>query len=42
MRAAALAVRHYLRPLARCSLGGTCGLFGNGMGFRADVYRRAR
>jgi hypothetical protein len=39
MRAAALAVRHYLRPLARCSLGGTCGLFGNGMGFRADVYR---
>lgn len=39
MRAAALAVRHFLRPLARCSLGGTCGLFGNGMGFRADVYR---
>ncbi|HWM22324.1 MAG TPA: glycosyltransferase family 2 protein [Ilumatobacteraceae bacterium] len=39
MRAAALAVRHYLRPLARCHLGGTCGLFGNGMGFRADVYR---
>ena len=38
-RAAALAVRHYLRPLARCSLGGTCGLFGNGMGFRAAVYR---
>ena len=29
-----------LAPLARCSLGGTCGLFGNGMGFRADVYRR--
>jgi cellulose synthase/poly-beta-1,6-N-acetylglucosamine synthase-like glycosyltransferase len=39
VRAAALAVRHYLRPLARCSLGGTSGLFGNGMGFRADVYR---
>jgi 1,2-diacylglycerol 3-beta-glucosyltransferase len=39
MRAAALAVRHFLRPLARCSLGGTSGLFGNGMGFRADVYR---
>jgi cellulose synthase/poly-beta-1,6-N-acetylglucosamine synthase-like glycosyltransferase len=39
MRAAALAVRHYLRPLARCSLGGTCGLFGNGMAFRADMYR---
>ena len=42
MRAAALAVRHYLRPLARCSLGGTCGLFGNGMGFRADVLPRPR
>ncbi len=39
MRAAALAVRHYLRPLARCSLGGSCGLFGNGMAFRAEMLR---
>lgn len=39
-RAAALAVRHYLRPLGRAQLGGTVGLFGNGMMFAADVLRR--
>lgn len=38
-RAAALAARHYLRPLGRTSLGGSCGLFGNGMVFAADVLR---
>ena len=38
-RAAALAVRHYLRPLGRTELGGASGLYGNGMVFRADVLR---
>lgn len=37
LRAAALAVRHYLRPLARTSVGGSSGLFGNGMAFRSEV-----
>ncbi len=37
MRAAALALRHHLRPLGRTTLGGSCGLYGNGMAFRADV-----
>lgn len=37
LRAAALAVRHYVRPLARTSVGGSCGLFGNGMVFRFDT-----
>jgi cellulose synthase/poly-beta-1,6-N-acetylglucosamine synthase-like glycosyltransferase len=37
LRAAALAVRHYLRPLARTSIGGSSGLYGNGMAFRYDV-----
>jgi hypothetical protein len=36
-RAAALAVRHYLRPLGRTRLGGSAGLHGNGMVFRSDV-----
>jgi cellulose synthase/poly-beta-1,6-N-acetylglucosamine synthase-like glycosyltransferase len=36
-RYAALALRHYVRPLGRTALGGSCGLFGNGMVFRADV-----
>lgn len=39
-RAAALAGRHYLRPLGRTHLGGTTGLFGNGMVFAADVLRQ--
>ena len=37
LRYAALACRHHLRPLGRTALGGSCGLFGNGMAFRADV-----
>jgi cellulose synthase/poly-beta-1,6-N-acetylglucosamine synthase-like glycosyltransferase len=36
-RAAALAVRHYLRPLGRTQLGGSAPLHGNGMAFRAEV-----
>jgi hypothetical protein len=39
LRAAALALRHHLRPLGRTTLGGSCGLFGNGMAFRHDVLR---
>jgi 1,2-diacylglycerol 3-beta-glucosyltransferase len=40
LRFAALAVRHYLRPLGRTWLGAGCGLYGNGMVFRSDVLRR--
>jgi hypothetical protein len=40
LRFAALAVRHYLRPLGRTWLGSGCGLYGNGMVFRSDVLRR--
>lgn len=36
-RAAALAARHFLRPLGRARLGCSAGLFGNGMIFRRDV-----
>lgn len=32
-RYAALACRHYLRPLGRTRIGGSCGLYGNGMIF---------
>jgi hypothetical protein len=39
-RSAALAARHYLRPLGRVALGGSTGLYGNGMMFRRDVFRR--
>jgi hypothetical protein len=41
-RAAALAARHYLRPLGRTQLGGSAGLYGNGMVFRAELLRRHR
>lgn len=37
LRGAALAARHYLRPLGRTSLGGSAGLHGNGMVFSAEV-----
>ncbi len=37
LRYAALACRHHLRPLGRTAIGASCGLFGNGMAFRADV-----
>jgi glycosyltransferase involved in cell wall biosynthesis len=36
-RSAALAARHYLRPLGRAWLGGSAGLYGNGMVFRTEV-----
>jgi cellulose synthase/poly-beta-1,6-N-acetylglucosamine synthase-like glycosyltransferase len=39
-RAAALAARHYLRPLGRNWFGGSSGLYGNGMVFRTDVLAR--
>jgi cellulose synthase/poly-beta-1,6-N-acetylglucosamine synthase-like glycosyltransferase len=40
LRAAALSVRHYLRPLARTTVGASSGLYGNGMAFTADVLRQ--
>ena len=39
LRSAALALRHHLRPLGRTAIGGSCGLFGNGMAFRTEVLR---
>lgn len=42
IRFAALACRHHLRPLGRTRLGASCGLYGNGMGFRRDILRRHR
>lgn len=42
LRAAALALRHHLRPLGRTALGGSCGLFGNGMAFRHEVLQGRR
>lgn len=41
-RAAALAVRHYVRPLGRTELDGSSGLYGNGMAFREPVARANR
>jgi hypothetical protein len=41
-RAAALSVRHFLRPLGRTTLGGSCGLYGNGMAFAAPVLKSHR
>ncbi len=41
-RYAALACRHHLRPLARCRLGASSGLYGNGMMFRRDVMTGRR
>ena len=42
LRHAALVLRHYVRPLGRTVLGGSCGLFGNGMVFRSEVLRERR
>jgi hypothetical protein len=39
LRAVALAARHYLRPLARTALGGSSGLYGNGMVFTDELMR---
>lgn len=37
LRYAALACRHYVRPLGRTRLGGSCGLYGNGMLISRDL-----
>jgi cellulose synthase/poly-beta-1,6-N-acetylglucosamine synthase-like glycosyltransferase len=42
LRYAAIACRHHLRPLARTRLGGSSGLYGNGMAFRTDVLAGRR
>jgi 1,2-diacylglycerol 3-beta-glucosyltransferase len=42
LRHAALALRHYVRPLGRRAIGASCGLFGNGMLFRADLLEQRR
>jgi 1,2-diacylglycerol 3-beta-glucosyltransferase len=42
LRYAAIACRHHLRPLARTVLGASCGLYGNGMAFRAEIIRPRR
>lgn len=42
IRAVALIVLHYLRPLGRMVLGGSTGLKGNGMVFAADILHRYR
>jgi hypothetical protein len=39
-RHAALILRHYIRPLGRTALGGSTGLFGNGMVFRSALLAR--
>jgi cellulose synthase/poly-beta-1,6-N-acetylglucosamine synthase-like glycosyltransferase len=39
LRYAGFALRHYLKPLARTALGGSCGLYGNGMTFRSEILR---
>jgi hypothetical protein len=42
LRFVALASRHYLRPLGRCRLGGSSGLYGNGMAFEWSMLRTRR
>lgn len=42
LRYAAIACRHHLRPLARTRIGGSSGLYGNGMAFRTDVLAGRR
>jgi 1,2-diacylglycerol 3-beta-glucosyltransferase len=41
-RFAALACRHHLRPLGRCRLGWSCGLYGNGMMFDRSLLEGRR
>ncbi len=41
-RYAALACRHHVRSLGRRRLGGSCGLYGNGMAFRSELLRGRR
>ena len=42
LRYAALACRHHLRPLGRTRLGGSSGLYGNGMAFDRDLMSGRR
>jgi hypothetical protein len=42
LRCGALALRHHVRPVGRTAIGGSCGLFGNGMVFRSDLLRDRR
>lgn len=42
LRYAAIACRHHLRPSGRAALGGSCGLYGNGMAFAADILATRR
>ncbi|MEO6123071.1 MAG: glycosyltransferase family 2 protein [Ilumatobacteraceae bacterium] len=42
IRWCALACRHHLRPLGRTALGGSCGLFGNGMAMTKAVALERR
>jgi cellulose synthase/poly-beta-1,6-N-acetylglucosamine synthase-like glycosyltransferase len=42
LRFAALACRHNLRPLGRRAIGGSAGLFGNGMAFERPILRRRK
>lgn len=42
LRSIALMAVHYVRPQGRMVLGGSAGLKGNGMVFRADIMRRYR
>jgi cellulose synthase/poly-beta-1,6-N-acetylglucosamine synthase-like glycosyltransferase len=42
LRYAALACRHHLRPLGRCRIGASAGLYGNGMAFRWWILQRHR
>jgi len=42
LRYAALACRHHLRPLGRTRLGGSSGLYGNGMVFRRELMAQRR
>ena len=37
LRAAALTLRHHLRPLGRTTLGASSGLYGNGMAFSREL-----
>ncbi len=42
LRFCSLASRHHARPLARTAIGGSCGLFGNGMAFSRDIVSDRR
>ncbi len=42
LRFCSLSSRHHARPLARTAVGGSCGLFGNGMAFTRDIVAERR